>query len=58
MGVPSRWAPTLISSMSAILRMYPRPRTMYSRPVNSMTRPPTSWLLRRTRSTTRLIGMS
>ena len=43
--------------MSSSDRMYPRPRTMYSRPVNSTSLPPTSLLDFATASLTMLMGI-
>ncbi len=45
MGVPLASVPTAICSKSCTDSTYPRPQTIYSRPVNSTTRPPTSLLL-------------
>ena len=48
MGVPVlRSTPSAIWRKSSRLFTYPRPRTKYSRPDISITRPPTSALLRR-----------
>ncbi len=57
-GVPvCAFDPTTVFSTSATVLMYPRPRTMYSRPVNSTRRPPTSLLPCRIVSTTLSIGI-
>ena len=54
-GVPLSLADTTMLSKSATDFAYPRPRTMYSVPPNSMSRPPVSTLPPRTASTTRCI---
>ena len=46
-GVPRSLVLMTIFSMSPMSLRYPRPRTMYSLPENSMRRPPTSLLLLR-----------
>ncbi len=51
-GVPRSSVFTTTFSMSAVPLRYPRPRTMYSRPEISMSRPPTSSLLLRSASDT------
>jgi hypothetical protein len=54
-GVPFSLADTTMLSKSETDFAYPRPRTMYSAPPNSISRPPVSALPPRTASTTRWI---